>query len=198
MARANRIGVAGILAATLATSAVAEPRTFELDPDHTTVAFFVDHVGYAATLGLFAQVFGSFTYDEDTQTLTDLTVEVATASVETLNAARDDHVRSADFLNVGTVPAMTFTADGGDAADATSGTVTGALTLLGETRPLTLAVRLNKAEAYAFGHKRYTLGISAQGELLRSEFGMDYGVANGLVGDRVRIVIETEAMRVGD
>ncbi|MGB3556214.1 MAG: YceI family protein [Jannaschia sp.] len=174
----------------------AEPQRYELDAEHTTVAFLIDHVGYAATLGLFANVEGGFTYDMETQDLSDLEVRVMTASVETLNAARDEHVRSGDFLDVAEHEAMTFTANDGMAEGETSGTVTGDLTLLGETRRLTLDVTLNKAAEYPFGHGRFTLGITARGELNRSDFGMEYGVDNGLVGDTVRIIIETEAMRL--
>ncbi len=174
----------------------AEPQRYELDAEHTTVAFLIDHVGYAATLGLFGNVEGGFTYDMETQDLSDLEVRVMTASVETLNAARDEHVRSGDFLDVAEHEEMTFTANNGMAEGETSGTVTGDLTLLGETRPLTLDVTLNKAAEYPFGHGRFTLGITARGELNRSDFGMEYGVDNGLVGDTVRIIIETEAMRL--
>lgn len=174
----------------------AEPQRYELDAEHTTVAFLIDHVGYAATLGLFANVEGGFTYDMETQDLSDLEVRVMMASVETLNAARDEHVRSGHFLDVVEHEAMTFTANDGMAEGETSGTVTGDLTLLGETRRLTLDVTLNKAAEYPFGHGRFTLGITARGELNRSDFGMEYGVDNGLVGDTVRIIIETEAMRL--
>ncbi|MCB5200717.1 YceI family protein [Loktanella sp. TSTF-M6] len=186
----------GLLA--LADTVSAEPARFELDPAHTTIAFLVDHVGYAATLGLFAEVSGGFTYDTETQELSDLEVTVRTQSVETLNDARDEHVRSGDFLAVADHPDMVFTADGGVPSDATSGTVTGDLTLLGQTHPLTLDVTLNKAEAYPFGHGRFTLGISARGSLQRSQWGMVYGVDNGLVGDTVTLIIETEAMREAD
>ena len=178
--------------------AVAEPARYELDPEHTTIAFLVEHVGYARTLGLFAETSGSFVYDTDTQDLSDVRVTVGTSSVETLNDPRDEHVRSGDFLDVEAHPEMVFTATGGTPQSDTAGTVEGELTLLGQTVPLTLEVTLNKAEAYPFGHGRFTLGLTARGSLLRSDWGMDYGVENGLVGDEVTLIIETEAMRVED
>jgi polyisoprenoid-binding protein YceI len=179
-----------------ATAAAAEPFRYEFDPAHTTVSFLVDHVGYAKTLGLFAEVSGGFVYDMDTQELGDVRVVVRTASLETLNDARDRHVRSADFLDVEAHPEMVFTAPGGTPTGETTGEVAGELTLLGRTRPLVLDVTLNKAEPYPFGHGRFTLGLSVRGSLMRSEWGMEYGVANGLVGDEVTLLIETEAMRV--
>ena len=185
-----------LLAATAATPALAEPARYELDPEHTTVSFLVDHVGYAATLGVFLAVEGGFTYDEDTQQLSDVNVVVRAESVETFNDARDDHVRNDDFLNVSDFPEITFTADGGTPESATQGSVDGTLTLLGESRPLRLDVTLNKAAEYPFGHRRYTLGLSIRGSLMRSEWGMTYAVDNGLVGDEVALLIETEALRV--
>ena len=187
---------AALALAVLPALAMAEPARYDLDPEHTTVAFLVDHVGYAATLGVFAQVEGGFTYDMETQELSDVRVTVATASVETLNDARDEHVNSADFLDTGTHPEMVFTATGGTPADATSGEVAGELTLLGKTGPLVLDVTLNKAETYPFGHKRFTLGLSLRGSLKRSDWGMEYGVANNLVGDEVTLIIEAEARRM--
>ncbi|TDL81483.1 polyisoprenoid-binding protein [Palleronia sediminis] len=178
--------------------ALAEPARYELDPEHTTVAFLVDHVGYAGTLGLFAEVSGSFTYDMETQDLSDLVVTVRTDSIETLNDARDGHVRSGDFLDVEAHPEMVFTAQSGTPETDTTGQVAGELTLLGQTHPLVLDVTLNKAEAYPFGHKRFTLGLTARGSLMRSDWGMTYGVENGLVGDEVQLILETEAMRVDD
>ncbi|MEM7642918.1 MAG: YceI family protein [Pseudomonadota bacterium] len=182
--------------ALLAAPAWAEPHRYELDPTHTVVSFTIGHIGYADTLGIFSEVEGAFTYDMETRQLSDLEIRVATPSVNTFNEARDGHVRNADFLDVSAHPVMTFTADGGDPASDQAGSVTGELTLLGITRPLTLDVTLNKAAEYPFGHQRFTLGISATGALNRSDFGMSYGVDNGLVGDQVDIVIETEAMRM--
>jgi polyisoprenoid-binding protein YceI len=179
-----------------ATAVAAEPARYELDPAHTTISFLVDHVGYARTLGLFPAVEGGFTYDVDTQELSDLRVVVRTESIETLNDARDEHVRSGDFLDVDAHPEMVFTASGGTPTGDASGTVAGELTLLGQTRPLELDVTLNKAAEYPFGHGRFTLGLSVRGSLMRSDWGMEYGVADGLVGDEVTLIVETEAMRV--
>lgn len=174
----------------------ADPAQYELDPEHTTVAFLVKHLGFAATLGRFVEVEGQFTYDPDTQELGDLSVTVATNSIASDNAARDGHLRSGDFLSVEDFPVMTFTANEGISANETSGRVTGELTLLGNTLPLTLDVTLNKSGAYPFGHGRSVLGISARGTVRRSDFGMMYGVAGDIVGDEVQLIIETEAMRI--
>ena len=178
-----------------ATGALAAPKTYKLDPEHTIVAFLVDHIGFAKMLGRFNKVEGSFVYDEETQTLSDLKVIVHTASVDTDHKRRDDHIRNKDFLHVKKYPQMVFEADGGVPESKTQGKVEGTLTLLGQTKPLTLSVTLNKSDVYPFGHSRHTLGISARAAVNRSEYGMTYGVAAGMVGDVVDIIIETEAIR---
>ena len=182
--------------AALPVTAHAEAASYELDPAHTAVYFTVDHVGYAKTLGIFGTVAGSFSYDMDTQELSDVTVTIDAASVNTFHEARDEHVRNGDFLDVANHPEITFVADGGSPESDTHGTVTGDLTILGTTRPVTLDVTLNKAAPYPFGHQKFTLGLSIETSLQRSEFGMMYAVENGLVGDTVDIRIETEAMRM--
>ena len=179
----------------LAAPVAAEPFVYEIDPSHTVVSFFVDHVGYARVLGVFPEVSSSFTYDMEDRTLSNVEIRVGAASVETFDDARDEHVRAADFLDVAAFPEMTFTAEGGRSTGETTGIVEGELTLLSETRPLTLEVTLNKAEAYPFGHGRFTLGLSANATVRRSEYGMTYAVENGLVGDEVQVIIETEALR---
>ncbi len=144
-------------------------------------------------LGHFQDVSGSFTYDDETQQVSDVTITAKTDSVQTNHEARDKHLRSKDFLNVKQYPDMTFTADGTTLQADGSADLTGNLQLLAETRPLVLSVSLNKAERYPFGHKKFTLGVSARGALQRSDYGMDYGVANALVGDTVDLIIEIEA-----
>ena len=194
-APAPRVAAMTILLAVAASGTAAAPERYELDPEHTVVSFLVGHVGYASVLGVFPDVEGGFTYDRETRELSDLEVTVATAGVETFHDARDEHVRAGDFLDVDAHPVMTFTAEGGEPTGENEGTVAGELTLLGETRPLTLDVTLNKAGEYPFGHGRFALGLSARGSLVRSKWGMTYAVENGLVDDEVRLVIETEALR---
>lgn len=168
---------------------------YTLDPAHTTVAFLIDHVGYAKTLGYFSDVSGTFAYDTETREVSDISIVVKTASVQSDNEKRDDHVRSKDFLNVKKHPEMVFTASSSVVDNNGSGTLRGELQLLGQSLPLELAVQLNKSDKYPFGHKRFTLGVSARGNVQRSAYGMDYGVANGLVGDDIELIIETEAIQ---
>lgn len=179
----------------LAAPAGAAPATYAIDPEHTTIAFMVSHIGYAKILGMFTEMSGEFVYDTEARELGDVTVTVEAASVFTNDERRDGHVRDDDFLNVDEHPEITFTASGGEVTGENTGTVTGDLTILGETHPVTLDVTLNKVAAYPFGHEKETLGISARTTIERSRWGMDYAVANDLVGDAVEILIEFEAIR---
>ena len=177
----------------LASPVFAANERFSLDKAHTTVAFLVDHVGFAKTLGYFSDVSGSFSYDSETGVVSDVQIVVETTSVQSDNKARDKHLRKADFLNVKKYPKMIFTAASATVDDQGKADIEGELQLLGETQPLTLTATLNKSEKYPFGHKKLTLGISARASLQRSAYGMDYGVANGLVGDEIDLIIEVEA-----
>ena len=178
-----------------AFAARAEPHLYEIDPEHLTLGFLVDHVGYAKVLGSFREASGSYQFDEDTGRLSEVLIVVDTASVFTNHERRDVHLRSADFLNTREFPSMTFSAATARPIDEMTFEVEGDLELLGVTRPLVLTVMWNKSAAYPFGDRHYAMGISARGSFQRSAYGMDYGVENGWVGDTVELIIEFEARR---
>lgn len=178
-----------------ATSAHATPATYRIDPEHFSIAFFVEHIGYAKMIGQFTQASGEFVYDEQTKQLSSGRVEVRAASVSTHHDQRDEHVRGGDFLAAEKYPVVRFVARELRLVDDSRGTLRGELTLLGQTHPVELDVKLNKAAKYPFGHGRDTLGISARTTLQRSRWGMTYGVANRMVGDDVELLFELEALR---
>jgi len=181
--------------AAVAAPAGAEPRDYTIDPDHVAVGFLVHHLGLADTLGMFREVEGSFTYDRETQELSDVKIVVQTDSVFTNHEARDEHLRGPDFLNAEEYPTMTFTADEAERTGEDTGKLHGELTLLGETKPLTLDVTYEGGRKYPFGDGHYAIGISARGTVERSDYGMTYAVENDIVGDAVDLIIEFEAIR---
>jgi polyisoprenoid-binding protein YceI len=180
----------------LATSAplLAAPATYRIDPEHFSIAFLVEHLGFEKVIGQFAAASGEFVYDEETRKLTSGSVEVKAASVTTHHGPRDGHVRSADFLDADKFPVIRFVAKVYRAGE-DGGILEGDLTLLGQTHLVELTTRLNKAGKYPFGHGKHTLGISARAKLKRSEWGMVYGVAGNMVGDEVELLFEFEALR---
>lgn len=192
-----RLAAGGLLAALCigATPALAEPHTYEIDPEHFAIGFSVLHVGYADVPGMFLKANGRFVYDETTRTLSSGRVVVDAASVFSNHEKRDGHLRKGDFLAVSKHPEIVFEATTLEWTDETRGKLSGNLTLLGQTHPVELAVRLNKAAPYPFGHGKHTLGISASTTLLRSQWGMTYGIKGDLVADEVRMSFELEAIR---
>lgn len=182
-----------ILCAMTATAAHAAPRTYQIDPEHATIAFLVDHIGFAKVLGQFTKTSGSFEFDEDTRTLGEVSVKIEASEVFTNDSARDRHVTGSDFLDAGSNPQITFTANGGTIEGDRTGKVTGDLTIRGVTKPITLDVTWNKSGKYPFGHGKHTIGVSARGTVIRSEFGMTYALG-GIVGDEVELIIEVEAI----
>jgi len=189
-----------LVAGLAAGPARAEPQRYEIDPEHFSVGFLVDHIGYDKVLGMFRKAGGSYTFDESTGTLGDVRITIDTASVFSNHKKRDDHLRSADFLNSNEFPEMVFTAAGATRKGERGYVIEGQLELLGRTRPVTLEATWNKSAEYpigggVFGGKPYVMGVSARGSFRRSEFGMSYAVDNGWVGDDVHLIIEFEARR---
>jgi polyisoprenoid-binding protein YceI len=180
----------------LAQPCIADAR-YEIDPEHLTIGFLVKHIGYANTLGFFRKASGSYNFDEPTRTVRDIRVVVDTNSVFTAHDKRDDHLRGSDFLDVKRAGQMIFSASTAKWTGEKTFIVDGELELLGKRQPLRLTGTLNKIATYPFGTpKRYVMGVSLRGTVKRSEWGMNYGVANGLVGDEVDLIIEFEAARV--
>lgn len=189
------------LAANLSISSVsAEPAQYELDPDHLSVGFLVDHVGYSKVLGMFRKASGSYTFDETTGELSNVVVTIDTDSVFSNHRKRDEHLRSADFLNSAEFPQMVFRAATATPREGRRYRIDGELELLGQRRPMILEATWNKSGEYPFGvgllgGKPYVMGVSARSSFRRSAFGMDYSVENGWVGDEVELIVEFEARR---
>jgi len=181
----------------VAAPAHAADARYEIDPEHLTIGFLVRHLGYADTLGFFRKASGSYTFDEATRKLSNVQVVVETKSVFTGHDKRDGHLRGSDFLDASRTPRMTFTANSATWADDETFRVEGELELLGKRRPLQLTGTVNKSGAYPIGDdpKPYVMGLSLRGKVKRSDWGMNYGVANGWVGDEVDLIIELEARR---
>ena len=192
---ARRRVAAVAAAAAFAGAAAAQPVEYVLDPEHATVAFLVDHIGYASVLGQFLEVEGSYRFDESSAELSQVEITIDVSSVDTNHDERDEHLRSGDFLDFREFPQMRFTADGARRTGERTFVIEGNLELLGKTQPLALEAVWNKSGEYPFGGEPYVMGVSARGSLRRSAFGMSYGVDNDLVGDEVTIIVELEARR---
>jgi polyisoprenoid-binding protein YceI len=94
----------------MSTAAVTAPAQtiWKIDPAHTNVEFSVRHLMIAAVKGRFAEVGGTVKTDETDPAKGEVDITIGTASIDTREAKRDEHLRSADFLEVESFPAITF------------------------------------------------------------------------------------------
>ncbi|MGM0767406.1 MAG: YceI family protein [Pseudomonadota bacterium] len=173
----------------------AEPEKFVVDDEHFSMAFEVMHIGYAPVIGMFRDIEGEFEFDEERNELSSGKLVFRSESVFTNHDKRDEHLRKADFLDSDDHPEVTFELTDFETTGDNTGVVTGDLTLLGKTRPVDVDVTLNKSAKYPIGHKDYTLGITAETTIRRSEWGMTYGLDPALVGDEVKLRFGFEAIK---
>jgi polyisoprenoid-binding protein YceI len=191
---ARRLAAACLLAVHGAAS--AQPARYDIDPEHFSVGFLVDHLGYAKVLGLFQKAGGAYTFDEATGALSDVRLVVDARSVYTHHRRRDQHLASPDFLNASEFPEIVFTGASAKRTGDRTFVVEGQLGLLGKSQPVTLNVTWNKSAQYELpGTREYRMGVSARGSFKRSAFGMTYGLSNNWVGDTVELIVEFEARR---
>jgi polyisoprenoid-binding protein YceI len=188
----------GALALTLPLAAIAAPESYTLDPYHTYPHFAVEHFGVSQYWGRFDRSSGKFTIDRAARKGT-LELNVETASVSTGDNERgsrartlDEHLRSADFFNVAEFPRMSFKSSevkfNGDAP----AEVSGELTLLGVTKPLTLKIERWVCRDHPFS-KKPMCGGNASGALKRTDFGMKYAVP--AVSDEIRLYVQFEGYK---
>jgi polyisoprenoid-binding protein YceI len=193
-------GIFLLYACLAAPTASAEAKRYEIDPEHFSIGFLVEHIGYSKVLGMFRKGSGAFTFDETTGELSDVVVTIDSESVFSNHRKRDEHLRSADFLNSAEFPQIVFRASRATPTEGRRYRIQGELELLGQSRPLTLEATWNKSGEYpfgggVFGGKPYVMGVSARASFKRSAYGMTYSVDNGWVGDTVELIFEFEARR---
>jgi polyisoprenoid-binding protein YceI len=174
------------------TGAVAQPVTYAIDPTHTFATFEIGHFGASTNRGRFDRKSGSIVLDRTAKTgQVDVTFEAA--SVSTGTAAFDRHLQSADLFDVAQHPTFRFVGDRfsfeGDRVSA----VSGQLTLLGKTAPVTLkATQFNCYQNPML--KREVCGGDFETVLDRTTWGMNYGVEWGFP-KAVRVVVQVEGVR---
>lgn len=180
----------------LPAAAFAQPARYEIDPEHFSVGFLVDHIGYAKVLGLFEKASGAYTFDEAAGALSDVRIVIEANSIHTAHRRRDNHLKSPDFLNASEFPQLVYVAKGARRTGDRNFVIDGELQMLGRTQPVQLTATWNKSGNYELpGQRAYVMGVSARGSFKRSAFGMKYGVDNGWVGDTVELILEFEARR---
>lgn len=196
--RAHRPQAAWRLPATLAAAllalaagAAAEPERYAIDPAHTFAHFAVSHLGFSLHRGRFNRSEGFVKLDPAAgRGRVELVIDAA--SVDTGDAELEKQLRGPNFLDVATHPTLRFVGERFAFAEGRPVAVDGTLTLLGATRPITLAIDHFHCATHPL-LRRWICGANATATLRRSEFGM--GKFLSMVGDEVTISVQVEAVR---
>jgi polyisoprenoid-binding protein YceI len=168
--------------------------TWQLDPYHTQVEFAVKHLGMMTVRGHFSDVTSSGTIDPNNPTASSLDVTINVASIKTHNAQRDNDLKSSNFLELEKYPTISFKSTRIEPAGADRFTMTGDLTIKGNTRPVTLQV-LRYGEFNDPGMMGHRIAYSAEGQINRKDFGLSMSMmldGRLVVGDEVKITMEVE------
>lgn len=180
--------VAILLMVSVASGAFAAD--YKLDPVHSTALFKISHLGVSNTYGMFEDISGELSYDPENTEENAISVVVKTTSVNTLNEARDNHLRNDDFLHVDEYPEMTFKSSAWEKTGEGAYKVTGDFTLMGVTKEITTEVEMVGKGQGRNGEE--LVGFETSFTILRSEYGMDKMIP--AVGDEVTITFGTEAI----
>ena len=168
---------------------------YTIDPMHTTVEFIGRHLMITKVRGRFPAVSGTITIDDEPEK-SHVEVELEVASIDTGIPDRDGHLRSADFFNADKYPTISFKSTKVEAGKSGTWDVTGDLTVREITRPITLEVDFDGANASPFGDER--IAFSAATEVDREDWGLTWNVAletgGVLVGRKVRIELNVQAV----
>jgi polyisoprenoid-binding protein YceI len=181
-------------AARAATVAGYLAGTWVIDPVHSDVGFTVRHMMVSKVRGRFARFEGQIVTGP-TPLESSVTASIDLASIDTNNAQRDGHIRSADFFDVDNYPTMTYQSTG-VRQDGDDLVLDGNLTLKGVTKAVPLRLEANGFGPDAYGGTR--AGFSAYAEINRRDFGVDFQAAietgGVVVADKVAIHLEIEAV----
>jgi polyisoprenoid-binding protein YceI len=182
-----------VLIAALATLPVnsALAADYTVDSSHTYVSFAISHLGFSTMRGQFDQQTGSMQFDPAAKKAS-VMIEIESASIDTGHDKRDSHLRSPDFLNTAEYPTITFESTDVSWNGEQPSTVTGNLTMLGVSKPVTLTITAMKCGVNPI-NKKETCGFDATGSVKRTDFGMNYGVPG--IGEVLDLSIEFEATK---
>jgi polyisoprenoid-binding protein YceI len=171
------------------------PGTWNIDGSHSTVGFTARHLMITKVRGRFGAVEGAIAIGED-RLLSSVEATVQMASIDTGDAGRDEHVRGADFFDVENFPTMTF-ASTGVRADGAEYYLTGDLTIKGITKSVEFDVEFDGVSGDPWGGTR--VGFTAEGEINRKDWGIDFNMAldtgGVMVSDKIKVQLDIEAVK---
>ncbi len=165
--------------------------TYKLAPGDTSIVFRVKYVGVSFVYGRINGPTGSFVFDESSPSKSGIEMQAETKNVDTAVAKRDTHLKSPDFFNAEKHPIVSFKSKSVKKVKEAIYEVSGDLTLLGKTRPITVEVQATGAGKDPWGNFRR--GFETSFTIKRSEFGMDFML--GGVSDEVNLTVSVVGFR---
>ena len=166
---------------------------WSIDPAHSQIQFSAKHLGISTVRGTFESFEGHI--EEEDGNVSEVTVEIDVASLNTGNAQRDGHLKGADFFDVEAFPKATFrlTSFRRSGDDVTA---EGDLTVRGVTAPITLTGEIGGPSKDPWGNEKVSASLSTK--ISRKQWGLVWNVAletgGVLVSDEVKLSIEVQAM----
>jgi polyisoprenoid-binding protein YceI len=186
-----------VLALALGLAApVVNAGTYEIDASHSSIGFSVRHMIVSTVRGSFGEFTGSFEYDAAKPADTKASAVIKTASIDTRNAKRDDHLRNEDFFDAPKFPDITFETT---RVEADGGTLTlfGNLTMKGVTKEIALPVTFHGPITDPWGNVR--AGFEGSTTINRQDWGISWSKnldGGGLVvSDEVKLEISIEGIK---
>ncbi|MET8612213.1 MULTISPECIES: YceI family protein [Streptomyces] len=170
---------------------------YTIDPAHTTIEFVARHAMVTNVRGSFQDFTGSLHLDGQDPGKSTATLDIKMASIDTGNADRDGHLKSADFFKIDEYPDMTFRSTKAESLGGDDYRITGELSLLGVTKPISIDLEFNGVAKDPFGNER--VGFEGKAELLRSEWGLTWNAAletgGVLVSDKIKLNFDVSAIK---
>jgi|SRR5581483_3227178 polyisoprenoid-binding protein YceI len=171
---------------------------WQIDPAHSAIEFSVRHLMITNVRGQFDRFSGTVEFDEENPAQTKVNVQIEAASINTKAADRDNHLRSADFLDAANYPYLTFVSKNVALIDKNHARLSGDLTIRGVTKPVVLDVEYVGSVKNPWGMT--SAGFNAHTKINRKDWGLEWNVAletgGVLVGDEIAINIEVELIKV--
>ena len=171
------------------------PGTYVVDGSHSTASFTVRHAGIAKVRGTIAITSGAIIVGDNLES-SSVSAELDAASVNTGDANRDAHLRSADFWNAEEKPVRTFTSTGVKVAG-DDYVITGDLTIKDVTKNITIPFAFEGVAVDPFGNTR--VGFEGSVVINRKDFGVSYNAAletgGVLVGDKIKISLDISGIK---
>ena len=170
-----------------------EAISWELDKAHSSIKFTITHF-FTPVTGTFDDVDATVNFDPENLAESNIDVTIPIESVNTRNERRDNHLRSEDFFNTAEWPNMRFVSNSIEQTGDNEFVASGELTIRDVTREFDLPFQLLGVMDHPMQENTRVAGISADAELVRTDFGVGVGdwAATAVVGDKVNIELNLE------